>query len=88
MTGIPHVLDLGFVEMGEFVLLDLRTETQFVDMINDIAQDITAVDLVLDLAEDLANLVFDRIRSARLLLEAVQIREELAINEVAQIVAR
>ena len=70
------------------MLLDLRTETQFVDMINDIAQDITAVDLVLDLAEDLANLVFDRIRSARLLLEAVQIREELAINEVAQIVAR
>jgi uncharacterized protein with PhoU and TrkA domain len=71
----------------EFVLLGLRAEAQFVDVVDDLAQVVAALDLVLDLAEDLADLVFDGVRPAGLLLEAVQVGEELAVDEVAQVVA-
>ena len=69
------------------MLLGLGAEAQLVDVVDDLAQVVAALDLVLDLAEDLADLVFDGVRSAGLLLEAVQVREELAIDEVAQVVA-
>jgi hypothetical protein len=71
----------------EFVLLGLRAEAQFVDVVDDLALVVAAVDLVLDLAEDLADLVFDGVRPAGALLEAVQIGEELGVDELAQIVA-
>ena len=40
---------------------------------------VAALNLVLDLTEYLANLVLDGVRSARLLLEAVQVGEELQV---------
>jgi hypothetical protein len=85
--GVAHVLDLGFVEVRELVLLGLRAEAQFVDVVDDLAQVVAALDLVLDLAEDLADLVFDGVRPAGLLLEAVQVGKQLAVDEVAQVVA-
>ena len=85
--GVAHVLDLGFVEVRELVLLGLRAEAQFVDVVDDLAQVVAALDLVLDLAEDFADLVFDGVRPAGLLLEAVQVGEELLVDEVAQVVA-
>ena len=85
--GVAHVLDLGFVEVRELVLLGLRAEAQLVDVVDDLAQVVAALDLVLDLAEDLADLVFDGVRPAGLLLEAVQVGEELPVDEVAQVVA-
>ena len=48
---------------------------------------IAALNLVLDLAENFANLVFDGVGAGRLLLEAVQVRKELPVHEVAEIVA-
>ena len=48
---------------------------------------VAAGDLVLDLAEDLADLVFDRVGAAGLRGEAMQIREELLVDEIAQVVA-
>ena len=86
-AGVAHVLDLGFVEVRQFVLLGLRAETQFVDMVDDLAQVVAALNLVLDLAEDFADLVFDGVRPGGLLLEAVEIGEELLIDEIAKIVA-
>ena len=56
-------------------------------MVDNLAQVVAALNLVLDLAEYLPDLVFDGIRSAGLLLEAVEVREELLIDEVAQVVA-
>jgi len=67
------------------VLFCLRTESQFVDVVDDLAQVVTALDLVLDLAEDFANLVFDSVRRAGPLLETVQIGKELAIYEFGKI---
>ena len=69
------------------MLLRLRAEAQFVDVVDDLAQVVAAGDLVLDLAEDLADLVFDGVRPAGLLLEAVQVGEQLLVDEVAQVVA-
>ena len=69
------------------MLLDLRAELQFVDVVDDLAQVVAAVDLVLDLTEDLADLVLDGVRPSRPLLEAVQVGKELAVDEVAQVVA-
>ncbi len=74
----------GFAQL---VLLGLRTEAQLVDMVDDFAEVVARLDLVLDFAEDLADLVFDRVRPAGFLLEAVQVGEELLIDEVAQVVA-
>ena len=61
-SRVAHVLDLGFVEVGQFVLLGLGAETQFVDMVDDFAQVVAALDLVLDLPEDLPDFVFDGVR--------------------------
>jgi uncharacterized protein with PhoU and TrkA domain len=69
--------------VGQFVLFRLRAEAQFVDVVDDFAQVVAALDAVLDLAEDFADLVFDGVRPAGLLLEAVQIGKELAVDEVA-----
>ena len=69
------------------MLLLLRAEVQFVDLIDDLAEVVAALNLVLDLAEYLANLVFDGVRAARLLLEAVQVGKELPVHEVAEVVA-
>ena len=85
--GVAHVLDLGFVEVRQLVLLGLRAEAQLVDVVDDLAQVVAALDLVLDLAEDLADLVFDGVRPAGLLLEAVQVGKELLIDEIAEVVA-
>ena len=65
----------------------LRAKLQFVDVVDDLAEIVARLNLVLDLAEDLADLVFDGIRPARLLLEAVQVGEELAVDEVAEVIA-
>ncbi len=43
--------------------------------------------LVLDLPEDFPDLVFDGVRSARLLLEAMEVGEEFLVDEVTEVVA-
>ncbi len=47
---------------------------------------VAAGDLVFQLAEDLADLVFERVWPRGLLLEAVQVGEELLIDELAQVI--
>ena len=73
--------------MAEFVFFGLRAEAQLVDVVDDLAQVVAAVDLVFDLAEDFADLVFERVGAVGFLLEAVQIGKQLAVDEVAQIIA-
>jgi hypothetical protein len=85
--GIAHVADLGFVEVGEFVLFGLRAEVQLVDMVDDFAQVVAALNLVFDLAEDFADFVFDGIGTGGALLEAVEVGEELGVDEIAEVVS-
>ena len=85
--GVAHVFDLGLVEVREFVLLGLGLEAEFVDVVDDLAQVVAALDTVLNLTEDFADLVFDGVRAGGLLLEAVQVGEELAVDEGDEIVA-
>jgi hypothetical protein len=68
------------------MLLGLGTEAQLVDMVDDLAQVVAALNLVLDLAENLADLVFDGVGTGGLELEAVQIGEQLLVDEIAQVV--
>ncbi len=82
-SGVAHVADLGLVEVGQLVLLRLGAEAQLVDMVNDVTEVVAALDLVFDLAEDLPDLVFDGVGAAGLLREAVEVGEELLIDEVA-----
>jgi hypothetical protein len=56
-------------------------------VVDDLAQVVAAGNLVFDLSKDLTNLVFDGVRPAGLLLEAVQIGKELAVDEVAKVIA-
>ena len=69
------------------MLLGLRAEAQFVDVVDDLAQVVAALNLVLDLAEDLADLVFDGVRPAGSLRKPVQVGKELAVDKVAEVVA-
>ncbi len=69
------------------MLLGLGAEAERVDVVDDLAQVVAALNLVLNLAEDFADLVFDRGGAGRLLLEGVEIRKELRVHEVAQVVA-
>jgi hypothetical protein len=47
--------------MRQLVLLGLRAEAEFVDMVDDLAQVVAAGNPVFELAEDFADLVFDGI---------------------------
>jgi hypothetical protein len=69
------------------VLLGLRAEAQLIDLLNDIAQVVAALNPVVNLAEDFADLVFNRVRPAGLLLEALQVGKQLPIDEIAQVIA-
>ena len=44
------------------------------------------MNLVFNFAEDFANLVFDRVRAGRPLLEPVQIRKQFAVDEITEVV--
>ena len=85
--GVAHVPDLGFVEVRQLVLFGLGAEAQLVNVVNDLAQVVTALDLVFDFAEYLADLVFKGIWATGLCRKAVQIRKELADDKVAQVIA-
>jgi hypothetical protein len=56
-------------------------------VVDDLAHVVAALDLVLDLSEDFSDLVFDGVRAAGLLFEPVQVRKELVVDEVAEVVA-
>jgi hypothetical protein len=85
--GIAHVADFGFVEVGELVLFGLRAEAQLVDVVDDFAQVVAALNLVFNLAEDFANFVLDGVGTGGALLEAVEVGEELGVDEIAEVVA-
>ena len=55
-ASVAHVLDLGFVQMRQLVLLGLRTEPQSVNVVDDLAQVVARLNPVLDLAENRADL--------------------------------
>jgi hypothetical protein len=65
------------------MLLCLRPEPQFVDMVDDFTKVVAAGDLVVDLAEDLTYFVFNRVRPAGLLFESMQVGKELLVDKVA-----
>jgi hypothetical protein len=83
---IAHILDLCFIEMGKLVLFSLRAKPQLINVINDLTQVVPALDLVFDLAEDLTNLVFDGVRPGGFLCEAMQVRKQLLVDEVAKVI--
>jgi len=60
------------------VFFGLRSEAQFVYLVDNLAQVVAALNLVLDLAENLPNLVVDGVRATRLLLESMKVREKLS----------
>ena len=85
--GVAHVFDLGLVEVGKLVLLGLGAEAEFVNVVNDLPQVVAALNLVLNFAEDFADLVFNGVRTGGALLEPVEVGEEFAVDEIAEVVA-
>jgi hypothetical protein len=74
--------------VGEFVFLLLGAEVEFVHMVDDLAEVVAALDLVADLPEDFADLVFDGVRSAGALFETVEVRKELLVDVVPEVITR
>ena len=70
------------------MFVGLGAKAQFIDPLNHIAQVVAALDAVFDLAKDLADFVFDGVGAGGALLKARQVGEELAVDEVAQVIAR
>jgi len=69
------------------MLFRLGAESQFVDVVEDLAEVVAAGDLVSDLAEDFADLVFNGVRPAAFLFEGFQVGEQLVVDKVPQVVA-
>ena len=69
------------------MLLHLRAEAEFVDVVDDLAQVVAALDAVLYLPENLADLVFNGARAGGALLEPHEVGEELAVDELREVVA-
>ena len=86
-SGVAHILDLRFVQVRELVLLALGCKAEFVDVVDDLAQVVSALDAVLYLAEDFADFVFDGVGAGGLGLETLQMRKEFVVYERDQVVA-
>jgi hypothetical protein len=69
------------------VLVRLGAEAKLVDTVNDLAQVVAALDLVLDLPEYLGDFVFDGVGAGSAFFELLEVREELLVDEVAEVVA-
>jgi hypothetical protein len=65
------------------MLFSLRAKTQFVNVVNNIAQIIAALNLVFDLA----NLIFNGIGAGGFLFETLQVGKELRIDKLCQVIA-
>ena len=68
------------------MLLGLGLEAEFVDVVDDLTQVVATLDAVLYLAENLADLVFDGVWAAGLLLETMEIGEELVVDEGNEVI--
>jgi len=86
--GIAHVLDLGFVEVGQLVFLGLRPEAEFVDVVDDLAEVVAALDFVLNLAPKIWPILYSMVvRPGGALGEAVEVGKELLVDEIAEVIA-
>jgi hypothetical protein len=84
--SVAHVFDLGFVEVGELVLLFLRAEAQGVHQLQRIPQAVATLKLVFDLPEDLPDLVFDRVGIGRALFESLKVGKEFLVYMINKVV--
>ena len=57
--GIAHVLDFVLVQMAHLMLLGMRTETEFIDAVDDFPEVVAALNPVFQFAENLPDLVLD-----------------------------
>jgi hypothetical protein len=69
------------------VLFGLRAKPQLIDVVDDLAQVIAALNLVLEFDKDLADLVFDGVGPGGPLREALQVGEQLLVDEIPEIIA-
>ncbi len=69
------------------MFLRLRSETQDIQLVDDVPEIVTALELVLDLAEHLTDLVLDSVGAGSADFEAVQVRKKLRAYKLAQVVA-
>ena len=84
--GVAHVLGSSVVQVRVLVLLGLGLAAEVVDVVDHLTQVVAALDAVFYLAENLPDLVLDRVRAGGLRLETGQVRKELLVDEVEEIV--
>ena len=85
--GVAHVLDLGLIQMGEFMALLLGAEAQGIHQLQHLAQVVAALEPVSDLVEYLANLVFNGVWTGSLVPEALKIGKKIVVDVVDEIIA-
>ena len=69
------------------MLLRLAAEAQLVNVVDDLAEVVAGLNLVFDLAEDLADLVLDGVGAGGFGGELLEVREEVIIDEVGEVIA-
>ena len=69
------------------MLFRLREETELVNRVNNVPQIIPTLNPVLNLRKNLPDLVLDGVWPAGLGLEALEIGEKLAVDEIEEVVA-
>ena len=83
--AVAHILDAGFIQVGQFVLLLLAAECELVNQAQRIAQHVAVLEFVADFGEYLTDLVFDGIGRGRGLPEAAQVGHQGVVHEFYQI---
>ena len=84
--GIAHVLDLGLVQMGQLVFLPPGPEPEPIHQFQGVAQGIPALELALYLVKNLADLVLDGVGRGCPLFEALEVRKQLVVHKLDQII--
>jgi len=85
-AGVPHVLDLGFIQVRELMFFGLGTKAQTIDDLSHFPQVVATLKLVFNLPEDLTDLVFDCVGSGGSLFESAQIRKQLMVDKILEVI--
>ena len=84
---VAHPADFVFVQVAHLVLVFAALETQRVGIPQDFTKVVAARYFVAEFTEDFANLVLQRLRRGGGFLKLFEVREQLVVHEVREVVA-
>ena len=86
-ASITHSLDIALIEHRHFVLVLSTLEVELINHVDNLTHIESRANLVMQLSKDFANLIFQAIRLGCCVLKVFEVREELLVNKLHEVVA-